>query len=333
MWTQGPAGGRWPGRVDAGAGRGPLAWKGGHGGRPGAVGLGLRTRGAPSRWPGRVDAGLREPLAWGCGRGALGAARTFVSSRTLFCSRRARASCVSRRFLSSSSWPPSWRTSSWSCSRAFSSSRALQEQKGRGVRPSAHASLSPETEPHVRPARPPLLNSYLEPFRRLRIQTGPRVTPEHVTRSGEDRRLRAEAPLKEPGQPGALPTGPQEPFPPPDNAELQRGGPGGLELPPTTDQGGRPQARSPARPSKCPRPSQPAGPSSTLACSHSDFQSPVPSHLHQRCPHTDTPVLCEGTATRGAPGRHATTGQGGTSPRGIGRGRSTVRTQSSRHSK
>ena len=67
-------------------------------------------------------------------------------------------------------------------------------------------------------------------------------------------------------------------------------------------------------PQKVPRPSQPAGPSSALDCSHTDFQSPVPSRPRQRCLHTDTPVLCEGTATRRAPGRHATAGQGGASP-------------------
>lgn len=71
----------------------------------------------------------RELLARKAGPRA-GAPYTFVSSRTRFCSRRARASCISRFFLSSSSWLLSWRTSSWSCSLAFSSPRALQEAKG-----------------------------------------------------------------------------------------------------------------------------------------------------------------------------------------------------------
>lgn len=66
---------------------------------------------------------------------------------------------------------------------------------------------------------------------------------------------------------------------------------GALSHPLNHRPGGRPWAQSPALPQNAPPPSQPAGSSSALDCSHTDFQSPVPSRPRQRCLHTDTPVL------------------------------------------
>ena len=184
------------------------------------------------------------------------------------------------------------------------------------------------------PSPPPASEQLLGAFQETQdfsngAQGDPRTC--HAQR-GRSPAVGSEAPLKEPGQHGALPTGPQGPFHPRIMQSSSGADLGALSCPQPQIGVGGPRPEAQHAPQNAPRPSQPAGPSSALACSHTDFQSPVPSHLHQGCPHTDTPVLCEGTATRRAPGRHATTGQGGTSPRGIGRGGSTRRTPSSRHS-
>lgn len=81
----------------------------------------------------RLQAGIAGLLSR-ASPGTLATPRTFVSSRTRFWSLRAKASCVSRFFLSSSSWLLTWRTSSWSCCRAFSSPRALHEKGERAER-------------------------------------------------------------------------------------------------------------------------------------------------------------------------------------------------------
>lgn len=135
------------------------------------------------------------------GRG--GCTPTFVSSRTRFCSLRARASCVSRFFLSSSSWALTWRTSSCSCCLTLSSSRALHRgAAGQSVRPGprhraaargppAQEALThgPKIEPHVQPAAgaSSLLNSYSEPFRSLCAPPGPRRARTHGSRRQRDR--------------------------------------------------------------------------------------------------------------------------------------------------
>lgn len=76
--------------------------------------------------------------------------------------------------------------------------------------------------------------------------------------------------------------------------------PGALSHPqPQTGVGG-PGPKAQHSPQNAPPPSQPAGPSSALDCSHTDFQSPVPSRPRQRCLHTDTPVL-PGELLGGAP--------------------------------
>lgn len=249
----------------------------------GATGLGLWTRGG------------RGPLGWEGGRGpAPGDANTFVSSRTRFCSRRARASCVSRRFLSSSSWLPSWRTSSWSCSRAFSSSRALRGQKGRGVRPSTHVSLSPQDGAARAPSPPslplpPSSEQLLGAFRETPDSNGAQGDPRAcLTQQGRLPAAGSEAPLESQASLEHFPQARRGPFPPPDHAELQ-GADLGTQPPPTTDQVGSHRPEAEHSPQNAPHPLQSAGPSSALACSHTDFWSPVPSRPHQMHPHTDMP--------------------------------------------
>lgn len=177
----------------------------------------------------------------------------------------------------------------------------------------------------MRPARPhcphpPLLSSYSEPFGRLRIQTGPRVTPELASHSGEDCQPRARRHLwraRPAWSTSHRPTGA------PSHPQIMQSSRGRTWAPSRP----QPQARWAAT---GPKPSTPLKMPPVL---HSLRDRPLPwpvstrtfgalsrpTHIRRACTQT-RPVLSEGTTARRAPGREDILGKGGASPRGIGSG-------------
>lgn len=153
-----------------GAFQGPLAWRGRTRGRPGAAGLGLKT-GPWSRWPGRVDTGVGA----GPGRAVPSPAAALASAAAAPGPQRLTPLPLLQQ--------PGRRAGGLflELQPAPSSPGRCRGRRGRG----AVAQCPHITQPPDRAARVPSPPPTSEQLR-LRIQTGPRVTPERAT--WEDRR-------------------------------------------------------------------------------------------------------------------------------------------------